>query len=155
MVADATVVTNAKEVKISVQKASKKIKPSIQKALAQATAFEISAIKDRTFKGIDAFGSNFIPYSKEYAFFRRKKGRQAGFVDLNFSGQMFSSLTSKILPSKGYLFFRQAEANKKAFYNDEAGVGKSKKRRQFFSISEREEVAIQKLFEDVIKRIKL
>ena len=176
MVAEATVITNSNEVKASFKNASKSLKSKIQRGLAKASAYEISAIKDRTFKGRDVFGSNFVPYSRKsyffntapegatpkyktfqggYAEYRRYKGRQSGFVDLNFTGQMFSSLTSRIVPSKGTLFFRQAQENKKAYYHDEAGAGKTKVRRQFFSISKKEEVNIQKIFEDVIKGIKL
>ena len=111
MVAEATVRTNSNEVKASFKNASKTLKSKIQRGLAKASAFEISAIKDRTFKGRDVFGSNFIPYSRKafffnigpegatpnyksfkggYAEYRRYKGRQSGVVDLNFTGQMFS-----------------------------------------------------------------
>ena len=65
---------------------------------------------------------------------------------------MFSSLTSKITPSKGELFFRLADANKKAFFHDEAGAGKKKVKREFFSISKDEEVKIEKIFFSVLEK---
>jgi len=63
---------------------------------------------------------------------------------------MFSSLTSRITPSKGTLFFRQADANKKAFYHDIAGAGKGKVVRPFFSINDAEADKIGQLFADKI-----
>ena len=171
MVAEATVITNSNEVKASFKNASKSLKSKIQRGLAKASAYEISAIKDRTFKGRDVFGANFVPYSRKsyffnigteggtpvyrnfqggYAQFRAFKGRQSSYPDLNFSGRMFSSLTSRITPSKGTLFFRQADANKKAFYHDEAGAGKGRVVRPFFSINDAEADKIGQLFADKI-----
>lgn len=63
---------------------------------------------------------------------------------------MFSSLTSRITPSKGTLFFRQADANKKAYYHDVAGAGKTKVVRPFFSINDKEADKIGQLFADKI-----
>jgi hypothetical protein len=39
---------------------------------------------------------SFAPYKPEYKAFRREKGRQVNFPDLNFSGQMLSNMTQKI-----------------------------------------------------------
>ena len=44
---------------------------------------------------------------------------------------MFSSLTSKVTPSKGELFSKKNSANDKAFFHDEAGVGRKKIIRPF------------------------
>ena len=153
MVASVTVKTNSIQLSKEFKNIQRKFPSAIKKALANVSAFQIRNIKDRTQrKGIDVNGSPFRPYSKAY---RRRLVKQSGVVDLTDTGQMFSSLTSRIVPSKGTLFFRQAQANKKAYYHDEAGAGKTKVRRQFFSISKKEEVNIQKIFEDVIKGIKL
>ena len=52
--------------------------------------------------------------------------KQSGVVDCSDTGQMFGSLTSCSDLSKGELFFRQASANRKAFFHDEAGVGRKR-----------------------------
>lgn len=148
MVASVTVKTNSVQLSKEFKNIQRKFPSAIKKALANVSAFQIANIKDRTQrKGISVNGSHFKPYSKGY---RRRLVKQSGVVDLTDTGQMFSSLTSKITPSKGTLFFRQAQANKKAFYHDIAGAGKSKVVRPFFSINDREADKIGQLFADKI-----
>jgi len=150
MVANVRIKDNSVQVSKSVQKVSKQVQRAIKRALANATAFEISSIKERTqSKGVDFRGRAFKPYSPKY---KRRLVKESGVVDLTDTGQMFSSLTSKVTPSKGQLFFRQASANKKAFFHDVAGVGKSKVIRPFFSISKKEETNIEKIFFNVLER---
>lgn len=135
---------NSKKVRNAIKKLGNKVKPSIHKTLSYVSAFEISQIINRTQKkGIDVNENPFKPYSIGY---KRAKVKESGVVDLKDSGQMFSSLTSKITPSKGSLFFRQKSANDKAFYHD-TGIGKMPKR-EFFSISNKEQDKIEKLFFD-------
>ena len=148
MVASVTVKTNSIQLSKEFRNIQRKFPSAIKKALANVSAFQIANIKDRTQrKGIDVNGSPFKPYSKAY---RRRLVKQSGVVDLTDTGQMFSSLTSKITPSKGTLFFRQAQANKKAFYHDIAGAGKGRVVRPFFSINDREADKIGQLFADKI-----
>jgi hypothetical protein len=148
MVASVTVKTNSVQLSKQFRNIQKKFPNAIKKALANVSAFQIANIKDRTQKkGISVNGSSFRPYSKEY---KRRLVKQSGVVDLTDTGQMFSSLTSKITPSKGTLFFRQAQANKKAFYHDVVGAGKGKVVRPFFSINDRESDKIGQLFADKI-----
>jgi len=148
MVASVTVKTNSIQLSKEFRNIQRKFPSAIKKALANVSAFQIANIKDRTQrKGIDVNGSPFRPYSKAY---RRRLVKQSGVVDLTDTGQMFSSLTSKITPSKGTLFFRQAQANKKAFYHDIAGAGKRKVVRPFFGINDREADKIGQLFADKI-----
>jgi len=148
MVASVTVKTNSIQLSKEFRNIQRKFPNAIKKALANVSAFQISNIKDRTQrKGISVNGSPFKPYSKAY---RRRLVKQSGVVDLTDTGQMFSSLTSKITPSKGTLFFRQAQANKKAFYHDIAGAGKGRVVRPFFSINDREADKIGQLFADKI-----
>ena len=148
MVASVTVKTNSVQLSKEFRNIQRKFPNAIKKALANVSAFQIRNIKDRTQrKGIDVNGSPFRPYSKAY---RRRLVKQSGVVDLTDTGQMFSSLTSKITPSKGTLFFRQAQANKKAFYHDTAGAGKGKVVRPFFGINDREVDKIGQLFADKI-----
>jgi len=150
MVATIKVKDNSIEVRKELLKVSQRVPKAIKKALANAAAFEIGAIKKRTLqKGIDYRGNAFAPYSPRY---KRAAVKQSGVVDLKDTGQMFSSLTSKITPSKGELFFRLADANKKAFFHDEAGAGRKKVKREFFSISKDEEVKIEKIFFSVLEK---
>lgn len=150
MVADIRIKDNSIQVRKSLQQVSKQVPKAIKRALANAAAYEISAIKERTqSKGVDFQGRAFKPYSPKY---KRAKVKQSGVVDLTDTGQMFSSLTSKITPSKGELFFRQASANRKAFFHDEAGVGRRKITRPFFRISKKEETNIEKIFFNVLER---
>jgi hypothetical protein len=171
MVASVTVKTNSVQLSKEFKNIQKKFPNAIKRALANVSAFQIRNIRTRTEKGISVDGNRFKPYSRKpyffnigteggtpvyrnfqggYAQFRAFKGRQSSYPDLNFSGRMFSSLTSKITPSKGTLFFRQADANKKAFYHDEAGAGKGKVVRPFFSINDAEADKIGQLFADKI-----
>jgi hypothetical protein len=62
---------------------------------------------------------------------------------------MFRSLTSKITKSKGILFFRRQEENKKAFFHDK-GIGRLPQR-PFFAIGRRDEDKIRKIFFKAIK----
>ena len=150
MVADVRIKDNSVQVRKSLQRVSKQVPKAIKRALANATAFEIAAIKERTqSKGVDFRGRAFKPYSPKY---KRRLVKQSGVVDLTDTGQMFSSLTSKVTPSKGELFFRQASANRKAFFHDEAGVGRKRIIRPFFRISKKEETNIEKIFFNVLER---
>jgi hypothetical protein len=46
-------------------------------------------IKQRTQKGKKCRWFSFAPYKPEYKAFRREKGRQVNFPDLNFSGKCY------------------------------------------------------------------
>lgn len=148
MVAKIRVKDNSVQLSKELKNIQRKFPSAIKKALANVSAFQIVNIRNRTQrKGVDVNGSPFKPYSKAY---RRRLVKQSGVVDLTDTGQMFSSLTSKITPSKGTLFFRQAQANKKAFYHDIAGAGKGRVVRPFFGINDREADKIGQLFVDKI-----
>ena len=150
MVATVKVKTNVAEIQAIVKKIEKRSTSAIKKALANASAFEVGAIKKRTQqKGIDYKGRPFKPYSVKY---KRAAVKQSGVVDLTDTGQMFSSLTFKATESKGTLFFRQQQANRKAFFHDEAGAGRKKVIRPFFRIGKDEEKKIEKIFFNVLER---
>ena len=102
----------------------------VQIALGRTAEFLLGLIRKRTQKGKDADGKNFRPYKPEYKAFRREKGRQVRFPDLNFSGQMLSNMTQKANPKQAILFFANKFQNLKA-------VGNQKKR-PFFLIGDRE-----------------
>jgi phage gpG-like protein len=122
---------------------------NIQKGLAQASAFGIQQVTEKTQKGQMPDGGRFRPYSKRAKKDRAKRGRQISFVDLTDTGRMFRSLTSKITKSKGILFFRRQEENKKAFFHDK-GIGRLPQR-PFFAIGRRDEDKIRKIFFKAIK----
>lgn len=150
MSADVRIKDNSIKFRNNLTKLKKKIPRAIKKALANATAYEISSIFERTTqKGVDYKGRAFKPYSKNY---KRRLVKLSGVVDLKDTGQMFSSLTSKVTLSKGEIFFRRFEENKKAFFHDVAGVGKKKVIRPFFRISKKEETNIEKIFFNVLER---
>ena len=150
MVAQVKIKTNTAEIQAIVKKIEKRTKSAVKKALANASAFQVGAIKKRTQqKGVDFQGRPFKPYSIKY---KRRLVKQSGVVDLTDTGQMFSSLTSRITSSKGELFFRQGFANRKAFFHDEVGAGRKKVIRPFFSISKDEETKIEKIFFSVLEK---
>ena len=150
MVADIKITSNSIQIANEIKGISRKMAGAIKKSLANVSAFEVVQIKQRTqSKGIDAFGKPFKPYSPSY---KRAGVKRSGVVDLTDTGQMFSSLTTKVTASKGVLFFRQNLANKKAAFHDEFGVGKKKITRQFFRISKDEQKKIRKLFGKILFR---
>lgn len=150
MVAQVSVKDNSIQVSNAIGEIVRKFPQITQKALAQVSAFQISNIRTRTQKqGIDVNERPFKPYSVKY---KRAKVKESGVVDLTDTEQMFSSLTSKVSPSKGVLFFRSQDANRKAFYHDEVGAGKSKVVRPFFGISDKEEDKIIKLFTNILEK---
>ena len=149
MVADVKVTANTIEVSNYIKSLQRKIPSNIQKGLAQASAFGIQQITDKTQKGQMPDGGRFRPYSKRTRKDRAERGRQISFVDLTDSGRMFRSLTSKITKSKGTLFFRRQEENKKAFFHD-TGHGKMPQR-PFFAIGRRDEDKIRSIFNRAIK----
>ncbi len=151
MVASVTIKTNTIELSKDLEQIQKQFPTAIKQTLANVSAFQIRNIRDRTQrKGISVNGTAFKPYSAGY---KRAKIKESGVVDLTDTGQMFSSVKTKILPSKGTLFFRNMFANKKAFFHDQAGAGKGKVIRPFFGINRQEEKQIVKVFVDKISRI--
>ena len=149
MVADVKFTANTVEVSNFIKRLQKKIPNEIQMGLARASAFGIKQITDKTQKGQLPDGGRLRPYKKSTKKSRSKRGRQVGFVDLTDSGRMFRSLTSKITKSKGSLFFRRHEENKKAFFHD-TGT-KFMQRRPFFAIGRRDEDKIRDIFFKAIK----
>lgn len=149
MVADVKIKTNTIDVSNYLKKITMQMPSNIQKGLAQASLFGIQQITEKTQKGQMPDGGKFRPYSKRTKKDRAERGRQISFVDLTDTGRMFRSLTSKITKSKGTLFFRRQEENKKAFFHDK-GIGKMPQR-PFFAIGRRDEDKIRKIFFKAIR----
>ncbi len=114
-------------------------------ALGRTAEFLMGVIKQRTQRGKDADGRSFKPYTPEYKAFRRKKGRQANFPDLNFKGNMLSNMTQKSDPKKAILFFASKAQSIKA-------VGNQKKR-PFFLVGQREGKTLINIFAKEFKKV--
>ena len=150
MVADITITANTVDIVKFLERTKQKIPNQIQMALAKASQFGIMRITDKTQQGQLPDGGRLRPYKKSTKKSRLRKGRQVGHVDLTDTGRMFRSLTSKITKSKGTLFFRRQEENKKAFFH-ETGT-RFMQPRPFFAIGRRDEDKIRKLFLDHLSK---
>ena len=123
-------------------KAEKELPKKIDRALTIVASEGARNIVDRGNKG-RGYKGTFAPYSPAYAKFRQKKGRQANPVDLNFTGQMWGSLTSGLKTSgTASIFFADALGNKKAYFNN--------KKRPFFGFNSKDRKAFIKFFEKQI-----
>ncbi len=154
-----TVKDNSKSFKKALRIKTEKMKKAIQKGLGEASAFQVSAIRYRTEqKGKDVHGRPFKPYSKGYIQAKRKRFNDPSnrdttpknFVDLNFTGRMFSSLSFTTRPSRGIVFFKSAQQSKKAVIHNE-GLGRMPKR-EFFGISKIEQKKINAIIGKNIKK---
>jgi len=129
--------TNAKKVQAALKKKGKDIDKSMKRALSITAQQGINIIEDRTEDGVGYKGGAFKGYSEKYAKFRRDKGRGKN-VDLQFSGRMLGSMTSKADKRKAKIFFTRAEESKKAAMND--------KTRPFFGFNRKEEKHLANIF---------
>ena len=149
MVADITITANTVDISKFLERTKQKIPNQIQMALAKASQFGIMRITDKTQQGQLPDGGRLRPYKKSTRKSRLRIGRLVGHVDLRDRGRMFRSLTSKITKSKGTLFFRRQEENKKAFFH-ETGT-RFMQPRPFFAIGRRDEDKIRDIFFKAIK----
>ena len=134
--------TNAKKVRAALKNKGKDVNKSIKRALSITAQQGINIIEDRTQDGKGYKGGAFKGYSEKYAKFRRNKGRSQT-VDLQFTGRMLGSMTSKADSKKATIFFTRAEEAKKAAMNN--------KTRPFFGFSRKEEKQLGKVFFRYIK----
>ena len=141
------------DIKLDTTKLNKRLKklkydmPRAKKmALGKAAEFAKAGIKQRTQeKSLDAFMKPLAPYSEAYIKF--KGGKYTGKVDLTFTSQMWSSLTTKSDANQARLFFLGQPAKYAAFqhFGMRRG-GKVSKPRPFFALSEKQQKVITKLF---------
>jgi len=110
----------------------------VKKALGRTAEYLMFLIKKRTGEGKDYQGNNFVKYTSEYAKIRQAKGRQISYVDLNFSGQMLSSITQRSTPSFAIIYFASKFQNIKALGNQ--------KKRKFFAIGDKEVIPLTNMF---------
>ena len=117
----------------------------IKIVLGRTAEFLLGLIKQRTQKGKNADNISFPPYKPEYKAFRRERGRQVNYPDLNFSGQMLSNMTQKANSQQAILFF----ANK---FQATKAIGNQKKR-TFFAIGDRETKTLINFFAKEFKKV--
>ena len=100
--------TNADKIEKALKRKGKNVKQSLTRALSITAQEGINIIEQRTEDGSGYKGGKFKRYSAKYAKFRKAKGRGSK-VDLQFSGRMLGSMTSKSNRRKATIFFTRAE----------------------------------------------
>lgn len=132
-----SVKANTKQVEKALKKKGADINKAIKKALSITAQEGINIIEDRTAKGMSITGRSFKSYSEKYLKFRVTKGRGKR-PDLQFSGRMLGSMTSKSDAKKAVIFFTRASEAKKAAMNN--------KTRPFFGFSRFEQKQLRNIF---------
>ena len=133
-----TVEDNSLQVAKNFERQVKEQPQIVKTALGRTAEFVMFLIKQRTAKGVSADNNAFPAYTAEYAFKRKKAGRQTTYPDLNFSGQMLSNITQKSSPTEAIIYFANKFQNVKALGNQ--------KKRKFFAIGQREQQPIMNIF---------
>jgi hypothetical protein len=133
-----TIEDNSLQVAQNFEKQVKEQPNIVKTALGRTAEFLMFLIKQRTAKGMSADNIAFPKYTAEYAFFRKKAGRQTSTPDLNFKGQMLSNITEKSTPTQAIIYFANKFQNVKALGNQ--------RKRKFFAIGEREQQPIINVF---------
>ena len=134
--------SNAKEVSKRIGKKGKELSASIKRALSITAQSGINIIEARTSKGVGFKGGKFKDYTPIYAAFRASKGR-GNNPDLQFTGQMLGSMTSRASSKQAEIFFTRATESKKAAMNN--------KSRPFFGFSRKEEKQLGEVFFRALK----
>lgn len=115
----------------------------VDRAVNMTSQQGINIIQERTDRGIGVRGS-FAPYTPDYAAFRKLKGRQVAPVNLNFTGRMLSSMSSRRLGLGAYrIYFARAQEAAKASGNQ--------RKRRFFGFNTKEKKQLGAFFRKVLK----
>ena len=138
---DVQIKTNAKDIAKLIGKKGKELSASVKSALSLTAQAGVNIIEDRTRKGVGYKGA-FESYSPEYAAFRASRGRGTT-VDLQFTGQMLGSITTKANSKQAEIFFSKASESKKAAMNN--------KSRPFFGFNRSEKKQLSKVFFRALK----
>ena len=109
----------------------------VKTALGRTAEFLMFLIKQRTARGKDYQGNNFVKYSDSYLEFRKLK-QLPTTPDLFFKGNMMSNMTQKTTPTKSQIYFSAVRENIKALNNQ--------KTRKFFAIGDKETLLIKNKF---------
>lgn len=129
--------TNAKEVSRRIGKKGKELSASVRRALSITAQAGVGIIEDRTAKGRGFKSGFFKKYNPTYAAFRSKRGR-GSTPDLQFTGKMLGSMTTKANSKQAVIFFTRAAEAKKAAMNN--------KSRPFFGFNRKEEKQLGQVF---------
>lgn len=116
--------------------------PLVNKAISRTAQLAESIILDKTASGKDYEDRAFKPYSSKgandgYLGWRRRLGKSTT-PNLFDTGQMIASITSKTKGGVATIFFTNADAAKKAAFNN--------KKRPFFKLSKRTKDRLTKFF---------
>lgn len=134
---DVKIESNAKQLEKKIKDTGEDIGKKTKRALSITAQEGINIIEDRTKKGKGYKGFGFKRYSEKYARFRRFMGR-TNRPNLEFTGRMLGSMTSKANNREAKIYFtRSAEAKKAAGNN---------KTRPFFGFNKQEKKALGKVF---------
>jgi len=139
---DIKINTNAKDVAKRIGKKGKELSASVKKALSITAQVGINIIEARTSKGVGFKGGKFKKYTPLYAAFRASRGRSTS-PDLQFTGQMLGSMTSRASSRQADIFFSRATESKKAAMNNI--------KRPFFGFNNREEKQLGEVFFRALK----
>ena len=139
---DIKINTNAKDVAKRIGKKGKELSASVKKALSITAQVGINIIEARTSKGVGFKGGKFKKYTPIYAAFRVSRGRSTN-PDLQFTGQMLGSMTSRSSSRQADIFFSRATESKKAAMNNI--------KRPFFGFNNREEKQLGEVFFRALK----
>ena len=137
-----TVGSNAKDIAKRLGKKGKELSASVKMALSVTAQAGVNIIEDRTAKGQGYKGGMFPDYSPKYSAFRTANGRGV-IPDLQFTGQMLGSMTTRANSKQAEIFFARATESKKAAMND--------KTRPFFGFNRQEEKQLGKVFFRALK----
>ena len=161
-----TIEDNSLQVAKNFEKQVKEQPQIVKTALGRTAEFLMGLIKQRTARGVNVDGDLFPPYSTKSFFFnitpragqptyktfqngykeyRAFMGRQNLKPDLNFFGNMLSSITQKSTPTQAIIYFASKFENTKALGNQ--------KKRRFFAIGEREQRPIINVFMETFKKL--
>ena len=134
---EVSIKSNAKEISNRIGKKGKELSDSIQLALSRTALKGKEIIQERMKAGKTITGGNFKKYDSAYAAFRAKTGRKTK-PDLQFTGFMFSAITTRANSKQAEIFFTRAEEAKKAAMNN--------KSRPFFGFNRKEKKVLGKVF---------
>ena len=134
---DIKIGSNAKDIARRVGKKGKDLSDSVKRALSRTAQAGVNIIEDRTATGVGYKGGKFPDYNPVYGAFRRSKGR-GEIPDLQFTGKMLGSMTTRANSNQAEIFFSRATESKKAAMNN--------KTRPFFGFNRNEEKLLGQIF---------
>mgnify|MGYP003624657118 CR=1 FL=1 len=133
--------TNLQDIRRRIGKKGDELSASIKQALSITAQVGINIIEARTSKGV-GFKGKFKAYTPIYAAFRQSRGRSAK-PDLQFTGQMLGSMTSRTTSKQAEIFFSRATESKKAAMNNI--------KRPFFGFNKKEQEKLGEVFFKALK----